>query len=70
MMPWLQKGLLETKKTNRSLPLVPVGSSMENLDLRALMGKVSKLLYSSAAELLWWEEEEGWESSSHPTGQL
>ncbi|NXY79652.1 S3TC2 protein, partial [Glareola pratincola] len=33
----------------------------------ALMGKVSRLLYSSAAELFWWEEEEGWDNPSHGT---
>lgn len=70
MMPCAQKGLLETKKTNRFLCLVPVCSFMENLDLRALMGKVFRLLYSSAAELFRWQEKEGWESPSHPTGQL
>lgn len=59
MMPCPQKELLETKKTNRFLHLALFGSSMGNLDLRALMEKLSSLLYSSAAELFWWEEEEG-----------
>lgn len=45
MCSWPQRGLLETKMTTRSLPLAP---SLERLDLRALMGKVSGLLYSSA----------------------
>lgn len=63
MSSWPQRGLLETKMTTRSLPLAP---SLERLDLRALMGKVSGLLYSSA-ELFYWEEEEGWEKPSHRT---
>jgi len=58
MMPWPQKGLLETKKTNRWLPLTTIGSSMERLDLTALVVKVSRCWYSPAAELFWWEEEE------------
>lgn len=62
----------EKKKANSLLPLALLSFSMEEMDLRAPMRKGSRLWYPPAAELFWWEEEEGWEnpSPSHRTAVL
>lgn len=71
-MSWPQKGLLKRKKKKgHYVTLALLTFCMEELDLRALMGKGSRLWYPPAAELFWWEKE-GWEnpSPSHRTAVL
>lgn len=68
MMPWPQKGLLETKKTNRSLLLVPIGSSVENLYLRAWWGRCPDFCIHLQQSFSGGRKRS--DGKAHPTGQL